>query len=138
MQLVCDELLSPSDTSQEAIAALDKTNLISTIDQLRQNFERNGVLLLNTALVFTEKQDTKHHVKTWAPFMKCFLCELAQEKIELLLFGNIAKDIEKLLPNGHTYKLIKVPHPYNVDFITNPEVQKYFKNSKLLLSPVTT
>ena len=59
MALVASERLASDDTSQEAISMLDKTQLIDSIEALRINFEKNGVLLLNTALIFSDKKSTK-------------------------------------------------------------------------------
>ena len=63
MALVARGDLSLEDTSQDAIAKIDKTPLINSIDELRYNFEKNGVLLLNTALVFTDKKSSSKHIK---------------------------------------------------------------------------
>jgi uracil-DNA glycosylase len=69
MALVASHRLTIDDTSQEAISRLDKAQMIDTIDDLRRNFEKNGVLLLNTALIFTDKKSTKKHIKAWKPYI---------------------------------------------------------------------
>jgi len=127
MLLLSDGYLSNDDLSQEAISRLDKSDFIDSIDELRVNFEKNGVLLLNTALVFTRKEDTKLHVKEFRVFMHRFLSRLSQHNIELILFGSMAKDIKKSLPAALEFKTIETLHPYNVGFITDLEVQKFFK-----------
>jgi len=132
MLLLASNSLTPSSLTQENIAALDKKEFIDSIMQLKDNFEANGVLLLNTALVFVDKRQSLLHAKAFAPFMKQLLSSLAEEHIELILFGNIAKDIKKLLPPHHHFKLIESCHPYNLEFITDAKVQEYFSPMRLL------
>jgi uracil-DNA glycosylase len=100
--------------------------------ELKDNFEANGVLLLNTALVFVGKQESLFHARAFAPFVKRLLSRIASDKIELILFGNIAKDIKKLLPPSHNFKLIESCHPYNLEFITDKKIQDYFAPMHLL------
>ncbi len=78
MALVASDRLKAEDTSQVAISKLDKTDMIDSIDELRFNFEKNGVLLLNTALIFTDKKSTKKHVKAWKPFVQTLLHALEE------------------------------------------------------------
>ncbi|MBE0495399.1 MAG: uracil-DNA glycosylase [Campylobacterales bacterium] len=132
MQLLSQGLLHPETLSQEAIAKVDKRGLIETMEELRANFERAGILLLNTALVFTCKEETSYHVKAFKPFMQVLLEGLSQENKELILFGNLAKDVEKLLPSYHAYTLVKTQHPYNIGFIHDAKVQAYFGPKCLL------
>jgi len=127
MLLLSDGYLKEEDLSQEAISKIDKSEFIDSIDALRENFERSGVLLLNTALVFTCKEDTKLHVKEFRVFMHRFLSRLSKYNIELILFGAMAKDIKKSLPSALEFKTVETPHPYNVGFITDEKVQKFFK-----------
>ncbi len=131
MQLKAGGYLT-DDVSQEAIARLDKTNLISSIFDLRDNFHSQGTLLLNTSLIFTQKKDITKHMKNFKPFMKSLLESLKQREIELILFGNEAKKIEKILPKEHKFILFKAPHPYNVSFISDESVLKYFGQKRLL------
>jgi hypothetical protein len=39
------------------------------------------------ALVFTNKDESKKHIKAWLPFVKTLLFELNDRDIELILFG---------------------------------------------------
>jgi len=87
--------LVSDDTSQEAISMLDKRQLIDSIEALRVNFEKNGVLLLNTALIFTDKKSSKKHVKAWKPFVQTLLNALEDDAPKLILFGTHAKDLKK-------------------------------------------
>ncbi len=131
MALVADGQLDQRDTSQPAIAALKKDNMIDSMDALRHNFERNGVLLLNTALLFTTKADSKKHIKAWAGFVEVFLMEIAAYDPTLILFGAHARAIEKLHAASGLEK-IALEHPYNTTFVTNPDAHTLFKPMELL------
>jgi uracil-DNA glycosylase len=130
MALLCDGVLS-DDFSKEAVAEVDKTPYIKTINQLRENFEKNGVLLLNMALVFTEKEDSKKHVKAWSSFIKALLSSLKEQNIELILFGKMAEVLEKV-DEAKSFKKHTMPHPYNIGFITDADAHKLFKPMNLL------
>ena len=116
-------------TEKEEIAKIDKTLFINSIIDLRDNFEKNGIMLLNIVPIFTTKEDTKKHLKEWIKFTKIFLSEIENTNIELILFGQLAKTIHKFDLNFKTYSF---EHPYNISFIKNPEVIKLFKPMKLL------
>ncbi len=131
MALVARGDLSPEDLSQDAIASIDKTALISFIEELRINFEKNGVLLLNTALVFTDKKSSSRHVKAWQPFVRSLLKSLETQQPKLILFGTHAKALKKNLPlNG--FETIELEHPYNHTFIANPKALELFGPMHLL------
>ena len=131
MALVASEELDKDDTSQEALARIDRSQKIDTIDALRINFEKNGVLLLNTALVFTDKKSSSRHIKAWRPFMQKLLEGLEQQEPKLILFGTHAKALQKQLPL-EKFESIELEHPYNHAFISNPEAHKLFGPMKLL------
>jgi len=131
MLLLCDGYLQENDLSQSAIAKLDKTAFCKSIMDLKDNFEKNGVLLLNMALIFTSKAESKYHLKAWRPFVKSLLCSLKKEDITLILFGNSAKDIEKL-ECSKDYKKLFFIHPYNVSFIKDEKAHRLFKPMSLL------
>ncbi len=132
MLLVSEGFLDDSCATQSQIAKLEKSNFINSIDELRKNFEKNGVLLLNSALIFTSKKDSKFHIKMFKPFMKRLLERLDSKKVELILFGNSAIEIEKRVCGKNRFKSFKTLHPYNVGFICSLEVQKFFLPMKLL------
>ena len=119
------------DTSKQAIATLNKAAYIDSIVSLRDNFEKNGVLLLNTALIFTQKEDSKQHVKQWKPFIKKLLEQLKDENITLILFGAMAKEIEKFDSSSSFDKFV-CEHPYNASFVHNKKVIDFFKPMHLL------
>jgi len=131
MALVARGDLSLEDLSQGAIAAIDKTVLISSIEELRKHFEGNGVLLLNTALVFTDKKSSQKHVKAWRPFIKSLLHSLEKQHPKLILFGTHAKALKKNLPLEN-FETIELEHPYNHTFIGNPKALDLFGPMKLL------
>ena len=131
MALVARGDLSAKETSQEAIAQVDKSALIGSIGELKDNFERNGVLLLNTALIFSSKAESRSHIKAWRPFVERLLEEMRDADPTLILFGTHAKALKKLkgIEDFHT---IELEHPYNHTFISNPEALKLFAPMNLL------
>lgn len=131
MALVASEELDKENTSQEALARIDRSEKINTIDALRLNFEKNGVLLLNTALVFTDKKSSSKHIKAWRPFIQKLLEGLAIQNPKLILFGTHAKELKKRLPL-EKFETIELEHPYNHTFISNPEAHELFGPMKLL------
>ncbi len=131
MLLVANGNLKENNTTKEAIAKINKEPYIDSILSLRDNFEHNGVLLLNTALIFTVKEDSKKHVKQWQPFIKKLLEQIKEEDITLILFGSMAKELQKIETVKH-FKTFECEHPYNTSFILNKNVQKFFSLMKLL------
>ncbi len=130
MAFVCEGKLE-DDFSKEAVALIDKTPYIKSIHELKDNFERNGVLLLNMALIFTAKEDSKKHVKAWNSFIKALLEGLKDKEIELILFGKMAEVLEKL-EETKSFKKHTMPHPYNIGFITDSNAHRLFKPMRLL------
>jgi uracil-DNA glycosylase len=131
MLLVANGKLSAQNTSQEAISQLDKTQMIQSIEELRVNFEKNGVLLLNTALIFTDKKSSPKHIKAWRPFMRYLLEALEKEHPKLILFGTHAVALKKHFSLEH-FESIEMPHPYNHTFVTDKNALKLFAKMKLL------
>jgi uracil-DNA glycosylase len=132
MLLLCTGELNLASLTQENIAKLDKSKFIKNIIELKDNFETNGILLLNVSPIFTNKNETSLHVKAFVPFMKTFLLQLSNSNMELILFGNVAKEIKKQLPEKHNFTLIQTCHPYNLEFITDKKVLEYFTPIRLL------
>jgi len=131
MALVADNRLSVDMTTQKDIAALDKTDMIMGMDELLANFEHNGVLLLNSALVFTDKQSSKRHLKEWRGFIQTLLEGISEQQPTLILFGAYAKEIKKLAVVD-SFPTISMEHPYNHTFITNTEAHDLFGPMQLL------
>ena len=131
MALVARGDLDAADTSQQAIAHLDKSGLIQTIGQLKDNFEKNGVLLLNTALVFSSKEESRKHIREWRPFVEKLLSEMQESDPTLILFGTHAKALKKL-KGVEKFQAVELEHPYNHTFITNPKALNLFGPMDLL------
>jgi len=131
MALVARGDLRQSDTSQEAIAGIDKQPLIQTILQLKDNFEKNGVLLLNTALIFTDKRESNSHIRSWRPFLETLLQELIDLRPTLILFGAHAQALKKL-QCIESFPTVSMEHPYNHTFISNQTVLDLFAPMDLL------
>ncbi len=131
MALVASGRLTTDNTSQEAIHMLDKTKMIDSIEELRINFEKNGVLLLNTALIFTDKKSSTKHIKAWKPFVQTLLNALEESAPKLILFGTHAKALKKQFTLDK-FETIELEHPYNHTFISNPRAIKLFAPMNLL------
>ena len=131
MVLVADGRLDPADTSQRAIAALDKRELIDSMEELRRNFETAGVLLLNMAPVFSSAEASRRHIRAWRGFVEILLEGLSQSAPTLILFGAHAREVERLSV-AEGLPRIALEHPYNHSIITNPEAHALFGPMKLL------
>jgi len=131
MMLVAKGKIQLADTSQGAIAALDKTGLAQTLDEVFANFQKRGFLLLNATPVLRE--NVVRDAKEWRPFISSVLTALADRKpkIKLVLLGNIAKQIAELPAYG-AFDHFTAEHPYNISFISNPQVLGFFKDLDLL------
>jgi len=119
-----------TDFSQPAIAQLDDARYHQTIDTFFQNMMAQGFLLLNASLVY-EAGKIPYHARHWLPFMQALLDGFVgeQHKVELVLFGRVAEKI----PGYTRFSGLLAEHPYNISFITNPDVIKFFKPMDLLL-----
>ena len=131
MALAAEGLLKCTDLSQRAIAALPKEGLIDSIDELRKNFEANGVLLLNMALLFSTKEESKRHIKAWRGFVERLLRGLGSYRPRLILFGAHARDLRKL-KGAEAFETIELEHPYNVSFVCNSKAWELFGPMHLL------
>ncbi len=127
MVLMAENLIK--EPSQEQIAKIDKSDLINSIHELKDNFEKSGVLLLNSALIFEDKSKSSYHAKMWQPFIEHLLKNIDRD-IDLILFGNFAKVIEKKFKPKQ--KAIFIEHPYNNSFIENIDAHKIFYKMHLL------
>ncbi|NCT56371.1 MAG: uracil-DNA glycosylase [Legionella sp.] len=120
-----------ADFSQSAIAKLDHTRYYQTLDAFFTNMMRQGFLLLNATLVYEENK-IPYHAKHWAPFMEalldCFIGDRDGDQMGLILFGRVAEKI----PGYSRFTSLLAEHPYNLSFITNPDVINFFKPMDLL------
>lgn len=132
MLLICENSLKPEATSQQNIASINKSSLIKTNDELFHNLLNHGFLLLNASLVL-QKTAVKKDAKEWQPFIKSMLEALiiTRPNVRFLLLGNIAKDMDNII-TSHTIKKHYAEHPYNLSFITNPDMIAFFKPMHLL------
>ncbi|MDI9818408.1 MULTISPECIES: uracil-DNA glycosylase [unclassified Legionella] len=117
------------DLSQAAIAALDKSSFCQTASEFFHSIIKKGFLLLNASLVYREGE-VRLHARKWKPFMASLFEQLAicKPSVELLLFGNIAKEI----PQTDFFTCLIAEHPYNLSFITNSNILEFFKPLDLL------
>ncbi len=127
MLLVARGSIKATDTSQAAITTVDKTTLIKTGTEFFQAFLHHGFLLLNTTLVL-KKTPVRAEANAWLPFIEKILQLLTSQHydITLILFGKIAHLVDAL-PSAKFFKRIAAEHPYNISFIQNPEILKFFK-----------
>ncbi|MFZ4076793.1 MAG: uracil-DNA glycosylase [Legionellaceae bacterium] len=118
------------DFSQSAIAALDKSHFYSTAEAFFKGLMSRGFLLLNATLVYREGE-IAYHAKQWRSFILAVLDELAvhRSSVSLILLGRIALQI----PGCERFRCLVAEHPYNLSFITNPEVSQFFKPLDLLV-----
>ncbi len=132
MILLAEDQLSKDNLSQDAIAAVDKSKYVGDIDGLFGNLLQQGFLLLNASLVLSEKA-VKKDANAWLPFMVQLLKEihLQNKDVTLVLFGKIAKVIQTL-PVAQQFQQFCAEHPYNISFITNPDVLNFFRPLQLL------
>lgn len=117
------------DLSQQAIAALDKSDYWQTADEFFTGLVRKGFLLLNASLVYSEGQ-VRYHARQWRPFMTSLLTQLHEHNpaLQVILFGRIAEE----LPEAQHFPCLIAEHPYNLSFITNTRVLAFFKPLDLL------
>lgn len=132
MLLIAEGLLEKQNTSQDAIAKIDKKQLIKTNDELFSRLIQHGFLLLNASLVLQTSSVNKD-AKAWQPFIAYILEYLyhSRPEAQVVLFGNIANKIKPLIKHSDT-QLIQTEHPYNNSFITNMKVIQFFKPFHLL------
>ena len=99
-------------------------------DAFFTNMMNQGFLLLNASLVY-ETERIPYHAKHWAPFMEALLDSFVgdKHKIELVLLGRVAEKI----PGYTRFTGLLAEHPYNISFITNPDVINFFRPMDLLL-----
>lgn len=133
MLLVAENLLSPDNTSQTEIAKINKSSLIKSNDEFFQNLLQHGFLLLNATLVL--RPDTvKKDALAWHPFICEVVNHLLQQhkRLHLILLGNIANTIDKIIDQPSGLQKLYAEHPYNLSFIANPTVIDFFRPFHLL------
>jgi uracil-DNA glycosylase len=118
------------DFSQDAIAKVDKTSFHQTAAAFFSGLMRHGFLLLNASLVYSEAQ-VPYHARHWQTFIQSLLDAFTQQAINLqwILLGRIAQQ----LPVQERQVALRAEHPYNLSFITRPEVVAFFEPMDLLV-----
>lgn len=143
MLLVADGLLSPDNTSGDAMAHISLkaraigSPFIQTLTELQANLTKQGFLLLNAALVFRPHVAPVKEARAWQPFLRTVLRALAQrtegEDVPptLVLWGKIAEQLNAFEDTRRFPKVIS-EHPYNLSFIVNEDMQKLLGPMHLL------
>lgn len=119
------------DFSQPAIARLNQSEFVQTSNELFDRLlHQHGFLLLNASLVYSHGK-VNEHAKQWRPFISSLLEQLAvySPTLQIILFGRIAQKI----PEAQVFPGLRSEHPYNLSFITNPDVVKFFSPFNLLV-----
>lgn len=133
MLLVAEGQLDAKQTSQDEIAKIDKSAYVKTNQDFFGNLLNHGFLLMNASPVLHDQRPPQIDAKAWHPFIQEVInCVLEMRpQATFILFGKIANKIDPLL-TGRSTKKLYAEHPYNLSFITNPEVLSFFKQLKLL------
>ncbi len=120
------------DYSKPAIMALDKSAYVKTASQFFTGLLDHGFLLLNACLVYRHNE-VPMHARFWQPFMKTLFQGLLETKpqVQLILLGKVAQSV----PETEHFVCVVAEHPYNISFITNPNVIDVFKPMDLLKAP---
>lgn len=130
MLLVAEGKLTPNNSTQSEIAKIKKTIYINRLPELFNNFSKNGVMMLNATLVY-QNGKIRYHSKYWLAFINSLLTQIQSQSITLILFGKIAQIIDKLT-SSTPFEKIYAEHPYNLSFISNPDVIQLFQPMNLL------
>lgn len=132
MLLIAEGLLQNEDTSQAAIAKIDKHALVQTNNEFFNNLLAHGFLLLNATPIL-QANNPAQDARAWHAFInQILLCLLEKRpKSKFILLGRVASIIDKSLYLMPVEKLC-AEHPYNLSFITNPQVLAFFKPLHLL------
>ncbi|MCP3687303.1 MAG: uracil-DNA glycosylase [Gammaproteobacteria bacterium] len=120
--------------TQDAIARVDKTTLVKTMDGLFDNLQRRGFLMLNATPVLHPARTPVQEALFWQGFLQSILALLVdslERQPTLVLWGKIAKSIEAL-PAASRYQKLISEHPYNISFINNPLMQNLFAEIQIL------
>jgi uracil-DNA glycosylase len=113
---------------QSAIAGVDKSPLIHSLDELFANLQQAGFLLLNATPVLHPRRKPALEARYWQAFLETLLTAIAEQAgqpITLLLWGKIAQQIDAITASA-AYRKLVCEHPYNLSFIDNPHMQALF------------
>ncbi|MCP4875481.1 MAG: uracil-DNA glycosylase [Gammaproteobacteria bacterium] len=128
---------SDGKITQDAIAKLDKSEMIQTLAELFENLERAGFLMLNATPVLHPARKPAREARYWEAFLERLLELISPQptqRINLLLWGKIAKLVEAM-PVSSNYRKLVCEHPYNISFIDNPDMLQLFAELRVLRRP---
>ncbi len=120
--------------TQDAIARLDKSDLIQTLPELFDNLENAGFLMLNATPVLHPERKPAVEALYWQDFLEQLLALIAQHsahRIALVLWGKIAGLVETM-PASASYDKLVCEHPYNISFIDNPDMLQLLAELQVL------
>lgn len=135
--LLAEELIQPDSQGkipQSRIAAVDKSNLIQSINQLFDGLQQEGFLLFNATPVLHPANSPAIEARYWTDFVNQLLVDIThrlQPLPTLLLWGKIAHKLESM-PTVAPFPRLCSEHPYNISFIHNPDMLALFSALKLL------
>lgn len=150
MLLVADGLLDERHTTGAALAAVSAkarlagSGFIQSLPELQANLTKQGVLLLNAALVYRPEVAPAVDAKAWRAFLQVVFSVLNEQQhspegqpIYLVMWGKIAEQL-KQIPASNFFPHVQSEHPYNLSFIANQTMQNFFEPMHLLRQPVCT
>lgn len=132
MLLVADGALQPTDCGHAAIAQLDKHAYHTSLTAVFAHMIDQGFLLLNASLALSARAKVIE-ARYWHVFHQTLLSALQPARPQLLLFGKIADQLQRVTPLI-TFPHLIAEHPYNLSFIQNPRVLEFFRPLQLLHS----
>lgn len=107
-----EDKLSPSlKVVKESVINFDIPHNLITFDPTLENWAKQGILMLNSALT-TEVGKVGIHTLKWRPFIGSFLKNMSEKNpgIIYVFFGSQAKSLNTYINNNNNYKLF-IEHP---------------------------
>jgi uracil-DNA glycosylase len=141
MLLVAEGRLDELHTSGTALAAVsalargETSGFIHCLPELQNNMTSHGFLLLNATLVYRADVAPSKDARAWQAFLQEIFSALHLHhgaNVSLVLWGKIAEQL-KQIPATSCFSQIASEHPYNLSFITNKTMQKFFLPMHLLM-----
>lgn len=144
MLLVADHQIDPEHTSGNALESIaaeavqTASSWITTCQQLQDNLQNNGFLLLNASLVFRTTVKPVRDTKAWKPFFDLIVTRLAEydqqhhiKQPTFILWGKLAEQLVQFC-HDKQFPTSVSEHPYNLSFIHNQSMQQLFQPMQLL------
>ena len=107
-----EDKLSPSlKVVKESVINFDIPHNLITFDPTLENWAKQGILMLNSALT-TEVGKVGIHTLKWRPFIGSFLKNMSEKNTGIIyvFFGSQAKSLNTYINNNNNYKLF-IEHP---------------------------